>query len=74
MIDQNQRAQLLQLLQSPQWAIIDQFQQDLCDKIQYESKLQDTEWDTIKKLIGDEGQVAGIKRFIKELYKEASNV
>lgn len=74
MIDDNQRAQLLALLQSPQWRVIDQIQQDFCDKIQYESKLQDNEWETLKKLIGDEGQVAGIKRFIKELYKEASNV
>lgn len=74
MIDSTQKSQLLQILQSPQWAVIEHIRAELCDKIQYESKLQENEWETLKKLIHDEGQVAGINRLIKELYKEVQDV
>jgi len=74
MIDNNQRAQLLQVLQSPSWNVIEVMRKDLCDTIQYESKLQPTEWDTLRKVAYDEGQVAGINGFIKKLFNEARNV
>lgn len=73
MITESDRAKLLQIIQSPQWAIVEQIANSLCDKISYESVVRDTEWGTISESLLNEGQVRGIKRFIQELYTNVQN-
>ena len=71
MINQNEKSQIKALLQSPQWKTVEQVANELCDKVAYDSKVRDTEWDTLKTTLIDEGQVRGIKRLIQELYNLA---
>ena len=73
MITQLQKGQVRQILQDPRWQVTEQIANELCDKISYESKVRDTEWETLKCTLVDEGQVQGIKRFIKELYNQAQD-
>ncbi len=70
-LNNNERSQIRNLLQMPQWGAIEHVKNELCDKIKYDSKLRDTEWETLKTTVFDEGQVEGINRFINELFNQA---
>ena len=59
------------LLQSPQWQVAEKIANELCDKIAYEPKAREDQWSTIYAVLGMEGEIRGIKRFIKELYETA---
>jgi len=73
MISNSEKSQIKILLQSPQWKVAERVAGELCDKISYNSKLRPTEWETLQTLLIQEGQVQGIKLFVKELYNEAQN-
>ena len=68
-----ERIQIRQLLQSPQWATAERVANEMCDDVTKDTKLRDTEWETLKTTVYDEGQVNGIKRLIKELYDIAQS-
>ena len=67
MISNAQQSQLKVLLQSPQWGAAAGIAEELCAKIAADPKARETEWETLKKVLDDEGQIKGIRRFIKEL-------
>ena len=73
MLTDQEKQQILHLLQHPAWRIIEQFSQYLCNEIKDISPIRDTEWETVKELLLREGQVQGIKRFINELYNTQLN-
>ena len=73
MISEQERGQLLQLLQSPQLGVVESIANSLCDKIRYDSTLRDNQWDTVKDTIHNDGQVSGIKRLLKELYNHVQS-
>ena len=60
------------LLTSPQWQVAESIANQFRDKIAYESVVRDTEWETIKTALLQEGRVQGIKMFTDELYRIAS--
>lgn len=62
------KSQIRALLQSPIWMELEDLKKELIDKIAYDSKLRDTEWETLKATVFDAGQVEGINRFFKELF------
>lgn len=72
-MSERERQEIKALLQAPQWKAAEGIAQQLCDKIAYQSKMRNTEWDTISATLLDEGKVQGIKDFIKELYNAAQN-
>lgn len=56
------------LLQSPTWSELEDLKKELVDKIAFDSKLRDTEWETLKATVFDAGQIEGINRFFKEIF------
>lgn len=72
MITKGERSQIKNIIQSPGWQTIVRFVNLYCDKISYASVVRETEWDTLKTAIMNEGQIHGIKKFIQELYDQAS--
>lgn len=64
----NEKSLIRQLMQSPQFSVLENLSKELVDKIAFDSKLRDTEWETLKATVFDAGQIEGITRFIKELY------
>ena len=66
-----EKEQIRQLIGTPQWATVEALANQLCETIERDTVVGDSEWDTLKKALLDEGQVRGIRKFIAELYKEA---
>jgi len=72
MITKNERAQLKALIQDPKFRTLERMADLLCDKIAYESSVRESEWETLKTTVEQEGKVRGIKQLIQELYEEAN--
>lgn len=62
------QSQMRGLLQSPTWSELEELKKELVDKIAYDSKLRDTEWETLKATVFDAGQIAGINRLFQEIF------
>ena len=69
-----EKQQIFSLLQSAQWPAIEQFSESLCEEIKNGAFIGDTEWETVKSFLLQEGQVQGIKRFLAELYNQTKDV
>ena len=67
MIDKNQRGQIRQLLQSPQWRTVEEIANNMISKIKEDTVVRNTEWDTLQAALLNEGQIRGIRNFIQEL-------
>jgi hypothetical protein len=65
-----EKTQLKQLLQSPQWSALDHLHKDLIDKYKGEYGARDTEWETIRNTLVNEGKIRGLTELIQEIYKE----
>lgn len=74
MITKDERAQLKALIQDPKFRTLERMADLLCDKIAYDSSVRETEWDTLKTTLTQEGKIRGIKQLIQELYEEAKKV
>ena len=70
MITQGEKSQIKMILQNPQWQTIERMAGLFCDKVSYESVVRETQWDTLKTSLLNEGRVRGIKDFLKELYNQ----
>lgn len=68
MIDKNQRQQLKQLISSPQWSAIDGLINELIQKYRAESGSRDTEWETIRNTLINEGKIRGLTELTQEIY------
>lgn len=55
------------LISSPGWNVLEQLAQELYNKIASEPKSKETQWLTARQVVFDEGQQAGIKRFLQEI-------
>lgn len=73
MITKEERKQIRQILQSPQWGALERLANLLCDKIRDDNPIRNSEWETISTLLGREGQVRGIKTLLQEIYTQAQN-
>lgn len=72
MITNAERSQIKQLLNSPQWQTIQRVADLLCEQIGDERTSKQTQWESIKTLLKKEGEIEGIKRFLQELFTQAS--
>lgn len=73
MLSRPEKTQLKQALQSPQWATVEKFADAMCAKIKDSSPVRESEWESIKAMLTQEGQIQGIRTFIKELYNQATD-
>lgn len=71
MLTDPQRSQIKSLLQSSQWPAAQDLANEICDRLSSNSKVRDSEWETLKTALVEEGMVRGIRNFIDELYKQA---
>lgn len=71
MISNQERSQIKALLQSPVWASVQHVADEYCAKIKEDSPLRESEWETLKSLLTQEGKIEGIKSFIGELFNFA---
>ncbi len=70
MITTGEREQIKAILQSPQWQVIERMAEIYCDRVKYDSMIADSQWETLRRLLINEGKVRGVKEFIQELYGE----
>lgn len=68
MLSKPEKQQLKQLLQSPQFPAFERLANELCDKYAYESPVRETEWETLRTTLTNQGMIMGIKKLIQELY------
>lgn len=61
-------------MSSPQWTGVEDFANMLCDKINSESPVRDTEWETLKMTLLNDGMVKGVRRFMQELLNTSQDV
>jgi len=73
MISKSERSQIKVILQSPHWQTVQRFAELYCEKIRSDPVLRDTQWETVKMAVLNEGQIMGIKKFIQELYVQSQN-
>lgn len=62
-----EKNQLRALITSPGWLVAESLKNEMCDKIAYEPKLKDTEWETARTVAFDSGQIEGLNRFFQEI-------
>ena len=73
MLSKEQKNLILTLMKSPFWPALKQIRDEILDKIDKEPKSRDTEWETIRAVLGMEGERQGIVRFFQELDAIARN-
>lgn len=71
MIAKTDRTLLKLLFQSPQWRVVEQVATELVNKLKTDSVVRDSEWETLKIALLNEGQVRGIKSLLQELFDQA---
>jgi len=73
MIGNQDKSILKQLVQSPQWSVIEHLANEVCVKLEGESSVHDSEWETLKATLLKEGKVRGIRHLLQEIYNYAGN-
>ena len=73
MIGNQEKSVIKMTLQSPGWRVIQQVGEELIKNWQNQSKLGQTEWETARNVVRDEGRCEGIRNFIQELFKLAND-
>lgn len=63
-----EKSQLKQLIQTPQFAALDHLIKEMIEKYQDEIGARETEWDTIKITLMNEGRIRGLTELMKEIY------
>mgnify|MGYP001564357725 CR=1 FL=1 len=74
MISKQTKAQVKALLTNPHWRAVEEVANELCAKIQGQSVIQDTEWETLKATLLREGEERGIRRLLHELQNQIADL
>ena len=73
MITSSEKSQIKQLLQDPKWQTVERIIEVVIEQIKDNSPLRETNDETLREFLLQEGQIRGIRTFIKELYEIAQN-
>lgn len=73
MITNGDRNLLKNLFLSPTWKVLEHIADLYVEKINTEIVVKDSEWDTVKTALMNEGRKRGIGDFIKELLEQGNN-
>lgn len=71
MRSEQERSQLRSIVQSPQWKTVIAVAEELCVNVKTEQIPYDTEWETLRETLINEGQSRGIKRLLQSVEREA---
>ncbi len=74
MIDNKERQQIRELISDPKFRVVEKIANDICDKIKEDSAIKDTQWETLKFMLTQEGEMRGIRRLIQALYNLAKDI
>jgi hypothetical protein len=69
MLEDKQKSSLKNLIQSPQWKIVEFVAEEYIKRINNGSSIRETDWETLREVVGREGKVQGVREFIQELYQ-----
>lgn len=73
MLSQSEKSGIKMLLNSPYWKTVEIIAEQIINRIKEEGVIKDNEWDTIKTVIGSEGQIKGIRRLFQELWLQLND-
>lgn len=71
MITPKDKSALLSMFQSNGWRVFEQISRELQDKYNRDTVVRDSEWETIKTALMNEGMVRGIGNLLQELMNQA---
>jgi hypothetical protein len=71
MLSDNEKLQIRQMLQNPQWQAIEHLITETCANLESESTVRETEWDTVKTTLTNDGMIKGIRHLSQEIWKHA---
>ena len=66
MITSSEKSQIKQLLQDPKWQTVERIVEVVIEQIKDNSPLRETNDETLREFLIQEGQVRGIRKLIKE--------
>lgn len=69
----SEKTQIRQLLQDPRWQTAQRLAELLISNLKENSNMRDSEFETLKATILEEGQIQGIRKFFQELNLAASD-
>lgn len=72
MITDQQKILFKRLMFSPEWKAVENLVEVICDEIHNRPKVGDSEWETLKKTVGYDGEERGIRGLIGRIVDEAS--
>lgn len=67
MLSEQDKQKIKSLLFTPTWSVLEQVALDMTNEIRARSKTGDSEWDTARKAVADEGEERGIMKFLQRL-------
>lgn len=70
-LTQLEKSQIRGLVQSPQWKTVERVAKEFMDSVAFANKVRESEWETLKSVLEDEGQLKGVSRLLQELNKIA---
>lgn len=70
MLVKSEKVQLRQLLQTPQWSSLDHLYKDMIEKYKGEFGARDSEWETLRVTLLNEGKIRGLTEFMQEIYQQ----
>jgi hypothetical protein len=73
MITAREQNQLKRLFQSPEWRLVEQIATDLVAKWRSDNVVKDSEWETLKTALLNEGQARGVKLLLQEILEQAQD-
>lgn len=73
MLSKHEKQQLKYLVSDPKWKVVERLADLLIEKIRENSPVRDSEWETLRTTLEQEGKIRGIKEFIQEIYREVQN-
>mgnify|MGYP001567786782 FL=1 len=71
---QQEKQQLKAILSDPRFQTVENLAQIVIADIRKDSCVKETEWETLKETLLQEGQQRGIIRFIQECYKQIKDL
>ena len=74
MISKVEQKQIKALVQEPKWQTLENLVEELIEKIRDDSIVGDSEWETLRTALLNEGRIRGMRDLIQEAYRTAQNV
>ncbi len=74
MITEGEKITLKRFLFTQEWKVLEHLIFEMEKDINFRSKIADTEWETVKNTLLNEGEVRGIKRLMQNIIDLASQV